>query len=379
MARKQSRLGWRFFVLLATMTLALGAGFAAAEERQDFPGAVYTMSNAAGGNEILVFKRGANGMLTPAGSVPTGGLGTGAGLGNQGAVVLSRDNQWLYAVNAGSNEISVFAVDPEGLTLVETVPSGGEIPISLTVDRKLLYVLHAGGRVGGVDTITGFTIGTDGKLSPLPGSTKPLSADNTNPAQVGFTPDGDVLVVTEKATNIIDTYTVGKDGLASAPMPHPSAGTTPFGFAFGKRSQLFVSEAAGGAPDGSSASSYLVSGDGGLTTISPSVPTTETAACWAQVSNDGRFAYVANAGSGSVSGYRIAHDGTIALLDADGRTGVTGAGPTDMAFSNNGRFLYALRSGSGAISAFRAEADGNLLPLPGISGMPAGANGLAVW
>ncbi len=377
MKRKTSRIVWQLFALITTAAIVLGAGLAAAKERQDFPGAVYTMSNGAGGNEILVFRRGANGMLTPAESVPTGGLGTGAGLGNQGAIVLSGDNQWLYAVNAGSNEISVFAIGPDGLALIETVPSGGDLPISLAVDRKLLYVLHAGGRIGGVDSITGFTIGTDGKLSPLPGSAKPLSAANTNPAQVGFTPNGDVLVVTEKGTNTIDTYTVGKDGLAIGPMPHPSAGTTPFGFAFGKRGQLFVSEAAGGAPDGSSVSSYLVAGDGGLTTISPAVPTTETAACWAVVSNSGRFAYVANAGSGSVSGYTIAHDGTIALLDPDGRTGVTGAGPSDMALSNDGHFLYTLRSASGAISAFRVEANGKLLPLPGIGGMPAGANGLA--
>jgi len=157
MKRKTSRIVWQLFALITTAAIVLGAGLAAAKERQDFPGAVYTMSNGAGGNEILVFRRGANGMLTPAESVPTGGLGTGAGLGNQGAIVLSGDNQWLYAVNAGSNEISVFAVDPAGLTLIETVPSGGELPISLTVDRKLLSVLHAGGRIGGVDSITGFT------------------------------------------------------------------------------------------------------------------------------------------------------------------------------------------------------------------------------
>ncbi len=345
------------------------------------PGAVYTMTNSDGGNEILVFDRAADGTLIEAGSYATDGTGTGGGLGNQGAVVLSQNNRWLFTVNAASDDISVFAVEPAGLSLVDRIDSGGMRPISLTVDRNLLYVLNAGGSVGATDNISGFIVANDGTLSPLPGSTRPLSAVSTGPAQIEFTPDGRVLVVTEKATNNILTYTVDHDGYAAGPTIFASVGTTPFGFAFGKRGQLFVSEAFGGATDASAVSSYIVSPDGALEVVSPSVGTNQTAACWVVVTKGGRFAYETNAGSGSISGYRINSDGTIALLDADGRTGVTGdgSGPLDMALSVNGKYLYTLNGGNETISAFRVDGNGSLtlIAADAAVGLPDGSNGLA--
>ena len=361
-----------------------GAGLANASDdaddgsdqaRHEVAGAVYTMTNASTGNSVLLFNRAADGTLTAAGSFPTGGAGTGRGLGNQSALVLSEDQRWLFAVNAGSNEISVFSVKRSGLELMDKVPSGGTRPVSLSVDQNLLYVLNA----GGTDNITGFTVGRRGKLSPLPGSTRPLSGTGTAPAQVQFNPKGNVLVVTEKATNLIDTYIVGDDGLANGPIAQASAGVTPFGFAFDRRGRMYVSDAAGGAPGASSVSSYRVPSSGNLQAISPATATTETAACWVVISNDGRFAYTTNTGSGSISGYRVAKDGSLTLRDADGRTGDTGAGsaPLDMSLSRNGRYLYTLNSGNGTIGAFRVGSDGELAAFAGVSGLPAGANGMA--
>jgi 6-phosphogluconolactonase len=343
-------------------------------------GAVYTMSNAAEGNAVLVFDRDLAGKLTPAGEFDTGGLGTGAGLGNQGGVIIDPSNRWLFVVNAGSDDISVFAIDEDGLTLVDREPSGGDNPVSLTYSGSLLYVLNAGGAVGGADEITGFSVDADGLLTPIPGSTRPLSDTNTGPAQVSFNTDGDVLVVTEKATNLIDTFTVDSNGVAGPVSTHASSGTTPFGFAIGKRDQVIVSEAAGGAPDQSSVSSYQLGKDGSLTVISPSVGTTETAACWAIVSHDGRFTYTTNAGSGTISGYHIGFDGSLALLDANGRTGITGkdTGPLDMAFSNDGRNLYTLNGQSDTIGVFKVKDTGGLAALNSHIDVPASANGLAV-
>src|SRR4029077_626960 len=99
------------------------------------------------------------------------GLGTGSGLGSQGALVLSENGRWLFAVNAGSDDISVFSVDREELTLASRVSSGGTRPISMTVYRDLLYVLNAGGS----GNITGFNIGRHGALTPISNSTRPLS------------------------------------------------------------------------------------------------------------------------------------------------------------------------------------------------------------
>jgi len=340
-------------------------------------GAVYVATNGAD-NAVLAFDRFADGRLDPSPQIfPTDGSGTAAGLGNQGGLVLNDDESLLFVVNAASDEITVFAIEDEGLAWLGNTPSGGQRPISLTQNGPWLYVLNAGGAVGGVDSIAGFEIGDDGSLTAIPDSIQPLSAASTGPAQIGFSADGGVLVVSEKATNLLTTFVV-EDGVASGPFPQASAGTTPFGFAFGKRGQLLVSEAFGGAADASAVSSYQLGSDGLLVAIDPSVPTTETAACWLAISNDGRFAYTTNTGSSSTTGFSISFDGELELLDAGGVSGTTGAGPIDMDFSTDGRNLYTLNAGGDSLSVLRrVGGQGALAGVQTVAGLPDGANGLA--
>jgi 6-phosphogluconolactonase len=216
---------------------------------------------------------------------------------SQGALILSDDNRFLFAVNAGSNEISVLAVEKDGLRLADKVPSGGVRPISLALHENLLYVLNE----GETPNITGFTVSDEATLSLLVGSSRPLSGGSAaGPAQVSFSPGGALLTVTEKATNLIDAHTVGADGLASGPVATPSNGLTPFGFAYDQRESLIVSEAFGGAPDQAAVSSYGASA-AGLSVISGSVPDLQTAACWIVITNSGRYVYTTNTGSSSVS------------------------------------------------------------------------------
>ena len=344
-------------------------------------GAVFTMDNDSAGNNVLVFYRAADGQLMPAGSVATGGLGTGAGLGNQSGLILHDERNVLLVVNAGSDEISVLGFGHHGLQLLDKVSSGGKQPISLTAHHDLVYVLNAGGADGDSDNITGFHLDRHGHLNPLPGSTRPLSDVNVGPAQISFNPAGNALVVTEKGTGLIDTWVMDRHGRPTSHQTFTSAGATPFGFAFGKHNELFVSEAAGGATDASSVSSYWLSPKGKLFLLDGEVPTTETAACWVVVTKDGRFIYTTNAGSGSISGYRANRWGQLSLLDPDGKSGETGAGstPIDMALSHNSRYLYSLNSGNGTISAFRVNGHGGLEPLSGASGLPASADGLAAF
>ncbi len=336
-------------------------------------GAVYVSTNSPAGNEVLVFPRERNGRLGAPEAFATGGLGTGGGLGNQGAVVLNRAKRRLFVVNAGSNELSVFAVRPRGLELLDRVASGGKLPVSIAVHRRLIYVLNAGGR----GNITGFVLDDHDNLRRLPKSRRPLSSTSAAAAQVAFSPDGGLLVVTEKATNVIGTYRIGVDGRATGPNPQPSAGTTPFGFAFSRNGTLVVSEAFAGVADASALSSYEASPGGALTAISPSVGTTETAACWVVITRDKRFAYTSNTGSATIAGYGLSPAGELTLLDADGVTAATPAAPIDLALTADDRFLYSLDSGAGTISSFRVREDGGLAPRPGASGVPAGANGLA--
>jgi len=288
--------------------------------------------------------------------------------------VLSEDRSWLFAVNAGSDEISVFRVRGHKLQLAGKVASGGDQPISLTVNGDILYVLNA----GDAGNITGFRL-DDGQLKPLSDSTQPLSNGGAGaapgPAQVQFSPDGDLLVVTEKASNLIDVYAVDEHGRAGAAQSYASSGTTPFGFAFDKRDHLIVSEAFGGAAGASALSSYDVD-DGKLEVITASAPTHQTAACWVVVTKNGRYAYTTNAGSNDISAYRIGRDGALSLL-GEGNAGATGQAPIDMGLSHNSRFLYALSAGSHSISIFRINSDGSLTPLGETGGLPAGAVGVA--
>src|SRR6476620_2760342 len=239
-------------------------------------GQVYSMSNATSGNSVLAYNRSADGSLTYAASYPTGGLGTGGGLGNQGGIQLDESGKTLVVVDAGSNEVSSFRVNGDGsLTFADKVASGGTMPISVTISGNLVYALNA----GGAGNISGFTLSSQGDLAPIAGSTRSLSTSASGPAEVSFDPSGKTLVVTEKNTNRLSTYSVDANGVAQGPTVTPAAGVTPFGFAFTNNGTLVVSEAFGGAANSSAVSSYAPAGDG-WAVISASVPTTETSACW---------------------------------------------------------------------------------------------------
>src|SRR5690348_1858421 len=265
--------------------------------------AVYVQTNDATGNEVIEFSRTGDGALAPQGRYSTGGRGTGLPhLASAGSVVLSDDGQWLLVVNAGSDELSLFAVQPDRLRLADRVSSGGTKPTSVTVKGALVYVLN-----NGSPNISGFSL-ADEKLAALADSTRPLSAPNADPAQISFTVDSGGLIATERGTNSISSYVIDEHGYAEGPETIKSSGQTPYGFDFAPDGSLIVSEAFGGAMGAAAASSYAVSGAGELRVISGSVGNTRSEVCWAVVTKDGRFAYVTNFGDGTVSSYEITAD-----------------------------------------------------------------------
>jgi 6-phosphogluconolactonase len=361
----------RLGIRLTTLVVAIAAGtpaLAKDDDRHPTRGRVYTSSNATAGNELLVFSRDEGGRLEPVARLATGGQGTGAGLGSQGAVTLSGDGRFIHVVNAASNTVSTFSIRAHQVALVSVVDSGGLTPISVTESDGLVYVLNAGGS----GNVAGFR-NVAGELRPLHDGKRGLSAaTGTNPAQVGFGADGDVLVVTEKGTHRITGYAVRRDGTLSLPVWTASAGATPFGFAFDRRDHLIVSEA-----PGSAASSYRVDeGSGAVSVISASVPNTQAAACWVAVTPNGRLAYTGNAGTSNVSSYRILRSGRIELLQAVAGSNGANAGATDMAVSQDGRQLFALAPRSMQVVAYRVDQDGRLANLGSIA-VPAGSVGIA--
>ncbi len=357
--------------IAAVLSIATTPALATTASAHDASGAtVYTLSNEASGNAVLAFDRARDGSLSGPRSYPTGGRGTGAGLGSQGALTLTPDGQFLLAVDAGSDELSVFAVGGGTLRLLDREPSGGDLPISVDVRHRLVYVLNAGGS----PNITGFRLDERG-LQAVPHGTRDLSPGAAGPAQVGFARDGEHLIVTLKASNAIDTFPVRDNGQAGPPAVTPSVGATPFGFAVDRRGHVLVSNAEGGAPGASSTTSYTLE-DGALSAVGPAVATTQTAACWVVATHDSRFAYATNTGSGTVSLYSVARNGALTLDDPTAATDI--GAPTDAALAERSRFLYVLDSAGHSVHGYRVDRhDGALSAVAGTPDIPPGTVGLA--
>jgi len=377
-------------LIAATLPLTQRAS-AAAGAKQNSPGVVYAMTNDASDNRIVIYQRAADGTLTLSGSVSTGGRGSGsfenssnglilAGLQTESSPAnLGGSARFLIATNAGSNDISVFAVRSGDLELVDVEPSQGTHPVSVTLRNKVLYALNGGISNGnGIANIAGFRVASDGDLTPIPGAVQPVVGNPVSgAAQVGFNVKGDVLVVTERQGDIIDSYIVDKDGIASPPIANQTTGNGPFGFAFTRRDQLITTENFGAAPLQGGVASYDVLDNGTLVPLGPTTRNFRSDTCWAVITDNQKYLYTTNFQSGDISSYRVDQDGTTALINST--AGVVGVGASDEALSVNSQFLYARNALQGTISVFRVEADGSLTALQVIGGIPPGgaAIGLA--
>ena len=244
------------------------------------------------------------------------------------------------------------------------------MPISVTQSGNYVYVLNG----GGTGNISGFKLSNSGMLSPMAYATKPLSSPSSGPAQVSFVNNGKVLVITEKATNKIITYTVNQSGMPGSMHSLTSATPTPFGFSEGKKGTIIVSEAAGGAQGASTLSSYDINNNGTIALMSGPVATGQSAACWVAVNKKGNYAYTTNTGSNNISGFNVSSSGNLSLDKAISAPSNTV--PIDAALSKSSKFLYVLTSGTHSISGYMAAANGALTPIGQTNGLPMGTVGL---
>lgn len=359
-------------------------------------GAVYSMTNDMSNNEIIVFNRKVDGSLSPAGRFSTKGLGSGGEfdpLGSQGSIVLNTDNQWLLAVNAGSNQISVFKVQDSWLDLTDVVFSDGGFPISITVHNKLVYVLNVEStkirdeiQSAYRANIKGFRLSERGQLEPISNSTGSLSINmSVEPAQIKFSPDGKFLIVTEKQTSIINVYLVQEDGLLKGPITHRSVGETPFGFSFIGKNYLIVAESFNNLVGRSAISSYGISPNGNLINVTESMGTKQTGGSRLVVTKNGNFGYMSNINSATISSFAIDKTNIRLKLLEDEYIISTGedSHPTDMALSSNDRFLYVLKTGSRSIGGYRIQKNGSLRSIDTIDahlgGLPVSVTGLVAY
>lgn len=415
-------------LLIAGMALSLMSGLATAQPGG--AGAVFVGTNHINthpsaapdepANQIVMYRRAADGSLSLVGYFDTGGQGSGPsvrfagdGLGSAHSVQLTQDRRFLLTVNAGSNDISVFRVRRDGLELTDLEPSGGIFPNSLAIHRHIVYVLNSAGD----GNITGFRLSKDGLLTPLLDSTRSIDANQDpvrpdtlfNPTQVSFTPNGRQLVVTIKdgpeAGALPDVTPTGAGRVlvfnldrnfrpAQTYTQTDLANLGPFGFSFDRRGHLLTALFIGGPGLTGSVGSFQIAATGKLVPITLDDPTgfscdraddpafpasfnCQLDTCWLE--NNGRYAYGANYTSGTISSYRISTDGSLSLLDPvagitdelPGGSGYSqGSTPLDLAVTGNGRFLYNVLPGSGAVAAWEINRDGSLSKIGEFGGLP---------
>jgi hypothetical protein len=340
-------------------TTALLAAASASASATGTRHTAFVQTDNTSGNQVVAYDRATDGTLSEAGTYSTGGLGGALEgsvvdhLASQASLTYDEPNGLLYAVNAGSDTISVFAVFGDRLALRQVLSSGGSFPVSIAVENGVVYVLNA--KEGG--SLQGFKV-AEGRLVAIPGSGRALGLNPTatpqftnTPGQVAFSPDGSQLLVTTKANGSdVDVFKVEPSGsLSSAPLVNSLPGAVPFAVSFDSKGNVLVSEAGT-----NSLASFALAEDGALTQLD-SVATAQSATCWV-VRADDRF-YASNAGSASLSGFRAQLGGQV--LAPLGTTSTDG-GTVDAAVPREGHFLYVQGGAAGVVDEFAIEGNGAL-------------------
>src|SRR5215216_5277811 len=334
-------------------------------------GAVYVQTNAAP-NEVIAFRRADDGSLDLIGSVATGGEGDGTPhLQSQGSVTLTGDGQHLLVTNAASDDLSVFSVAADGSIELRERVYTGSTPRSVDERDGLVVVLNTG-----EPGLASFRVHAEG-IERVEGGDQTLDPSDADPAQVAFSPDGSMVVITQRGTDSIVAYEVTADGTFGASSEVASEGPTPYGFAFTSGGTLVVTEAFGAEKGAAAASSYAIE-DGSLVVRTSSVGNGRSEICWAVITPDDRFAFTTNFADGAVSRYAIAADGSLSMEDATAGISVDGMpGLRDEDLSSDGRFLYAIDADDGHIYGWSVDVEGSLEPVGSWDGVPATVAGLA--
>jgi 6-phosphogluconolactonase len=339
-------------------------------------GWVFTSTNNPKGNAVLAFKRAANGKLTPAGSVKTGGKGIASEppfgfpiVDSSGAINVTSNGKLLFVVNAGSNSVTSFRITSSGLKKAAVASTHGKLPISLASSGNLLYTVNEISK-----NIYGWTFTSNGKLTAIKGSNQKLTAVTPKgkkdkvgvAAAIGFTSDGKVVAVTQRGLprtyGEINTFVIGKNGAAGPAQAFATKNVAnPFGFsAVGKVLEVsnagLVKTPSGAMPNPAdftqftgSVATYKVSPAGKVSFVHNTL-SGGRAACWLIITKNGKTAFTTNtlssgtppaggptSGVGAAASLSVAPNGKLTLLK---QANTSPGFPGDEALSNDDKYLY---------------------------------------
>lgn len=333
-------------------------------------GLVYVESNtpAPEGNSILAFRRDDAGNLSP---VPGSPFATGgAGVGNMDLVsgqrdsdqnlVLSSDGTRLFAVNSGSNDVSVFNILSDGgLVPVQgsPFPSNGFNPVSVGLAGNYLYVAHKGVE-GGLPSYTGLLVSADGRLAPVFGATIEVPV-GSSPSQALVAGGGSFLMGADFGSGLLQSFDILADGALAQHTPQSlPVDSVPLGLQEHPNQPLiyvgFVSTNELGV--------YSYDDAGDLTFLR-AVENSGRAICWIALNSAGTCLYTSNTGDNSISSYNLADASRPVeiqrtVFESDG-------GPFQIGMDSTSTFLYVVSQpfgpGANTLHVLRADASSCLL------------------
>lgn len=319
---------------------------------------VITSTNDSLQNEIVGYRRNSDGKLDSIFTLSTFGKGINAPLRSQNALLWTKDGRFLLVCNPGSNDVSVFKVDGENVTFLNKYSSGGQMPVSITQYKDLIYVLNSGHH----GILSGFNLTQDGVLNPIPGINIEVDTMVCGPAQASFTYDGTGIIVTCRSTNKIIGFQMSKDGIPVGKTKISSNSEVPYGFDLDEDGKIYVTEARQ-----SGISVYQWKDGKNVEKLFDLAKDLHTAACWVKLTKNRKYAFVSDADPKNIAGFQIAKSGQCSLIKADGKSASTEDTPTELLIVND-QFLYVSSVRNSAIEVFQIDGSGNLMKIQKLNG-----------
>jgi len=365
-------------------------------------GAAYFITNEPSGNFVVAASVGPDGKLTLRQATSSDGIGShgqpGTGpdpLFTQGAVKASAAGNIVATVNAGSNTISVFNIDPTNPTNLEMIGdpigSGGEFPVSLAINKAGNMVCALNG--GAINGVACFSVDKTKGLSSVANTVRSLNLNQTTPAtgpagsasHVIFSEDGTKLIASVKGVpptpGILAVWDVAADGSLSqdfqAVQP-ATGGLLPFSMTVIPGKNAVLATDAGLGVDVFDFNSPPVSGvAAGKSSTLPIAG--QAATCWSSFSSKTGNFYVTDVGTAEVTEINVDENLKPTIVKQYPQGNGTATIDNDIATVGNKDFMYVLAANATQVKVLSLNAPGQAAALQTVDiAGPAKAAGLTI-